>query len=191
MKVEPLILLRMKKIIFAFELDNTLWECGGERHDILEAPFEKKSLISGLIKDKRGKRLYPYPEIKTILTQIKDSGYTIVFLANTEKPECTRQLVKIAEIDHLPDITVFNLKNKKEQINELMSDTGCTPEDIIYFDSCRENTHLVRPMGVNTFLIPDEGLTHDTFIVAMKNVSMYMDVERLGITWGSVRVKER
>ena len=179
----------MKKIVFAFELDNTLWECGGERHDKLESPFEKKSVISGLIKDKRGKKLYPYPGIKTILSQIKDSGYTIVFMATTEKPECTRQLLKITEIDHFPDISLFNKDNKKDQINKLMADTGSKPEDIIYFDSSRENTHQVKPIGVNTFLIPDEGLTHDTFMVVMKNVSMYMDVERLGITWGSTRRK--
>lgn len=177
----------MKKIIFAFELDNTLWECGGERHDKLEAPFEKKSVIGGLIKDKMGKRLYPYPEIKTILSQIKDSGYTIAFMATTGKPECTRQLMEITEIDHFPDISIFNEDNKKDQINMLMAETGSTPGEILYFDSSRENTRQLKPMDINTFLIPDEGLTHDTFMVAMKNVSMYMNIERLGITWGSVR----
>ncbi|MFW5820160.1 MAG: magnesium-dependent phosphatase-1 [Bacteroidota bacterium] len=177
----------MKKIIFAFELDNTLWECGKERHDKLEEPFEKKSVISGLIKDKSGKTLYPYPEIKTILSQIKDCDYTIVFMATTGNPQCTKKLMEITEIDHFPDFTIFSEESKANQINKLLNDTDSDAESIVYFDTSRENAHQARSMGVNTFLIPDEGLTHDTFMMAMKNVSMYMDVERLGITWGSVR----
>ncbi len=177
----------MRRIIFAFELDNTLWECGEERHDTLEGPFEKKSVIDGLIKDRSGKKLYPYPEIKTILSQIKDSEYSIVFMATTGNPRCTQELMKITEIDHFPDITIFSEESKIDQVKKLITDTSSVPEDIIYFDSSRENTHQVKPMGINTFLIPDEGLTHDTFMVAMKNASMYMNVERLGVTWGSVR----
>lgn len=180
----------MKKIIFTFELDNTLWNCSGGNHDKLEQPFEKKSVISGLIRDRTGRKLYPYPEIKRVLEQIKSGDYSIAFTSTTQNPECTHKLTKITGIDNYPDFNIFNSKSKKEQMEMLILQAGCNPENIIYFDSSRNNILNIRPLGINAFLIPDEGLTHDTFILAMKNVSMWMDIDELGITWGSIRKAE-
>lgn len=177
----------MKKVVFVFELDNTLWDSRGVKHDNLEGPYTRQSLLSGLVKDSKGKKLYPYPEVKTVLQQIQDSDYSIAFISHTDFPERTEELLEITDMERYSDLCVFNNKSRKEQMEILMAKMGCMPEDIIYFDSSRDNIRQLKHLDLNSFLIPDVGLTHDTFIVAMKNVSMWMDVENLGITWGGPR----
>jgi len=172
----------MEKIIFIFELDFTLWDCEEVRHDKLKQPFKKKGLA---IVDTNEKKLSPFPEIIKILDQIKNSNYGIVFTSSTKIPECTRTLLKLSGIEKYPDITIFNSDSKNDQVGSLMAQTDIPANKIIYFDSNPDNIEQVKPYGINTFLIPDEGLTYDTFLLAMKNASLTMEIDKLGIVWGN------
>jgi magnesium-dependent phosphatase-1 len=172
----------MEKIIFIFELDFTLWDCDKVKHYMLKPPFKKKM---NSIVDVNDKKITPYPEIFTILEQIKEANYGIVLTAKTRIPEHTREFVKLAGLSGYPDITIFNDDTKKDQLASLMTLTDIPPSKIIYFDSNPYNIEQVKPFGIHTFLIPDEGLTYDTFLLAMKNASFTMEVDRLGITWGT------
>lgn len=172
----------MEKIIFIFELDFTLWNCEEVRHDRLNRPFRKNGKT---ISDIFGKKLSPFPEISYILDRIKESNYGIVFTSTSKVPECTRTLVKLADIHQYPDITIYNDDSKKEQIASLMAQTDILSEKIIYFDSKSENIDEVKSLGIQTFLIPDEGLTFDTFQLAMKTAGLTMELDNLGITWGN------
>jgi len=171
----------MEKALFVFELDQTIWDCGKISTDQLSGPFKKNN---GEIFDHAGHKIQTFPEIGKILDLILSANYSIAFTSTTSKPDCTRELTRIAGIDKYPDITIYNNENKQDQVLSLMAQTGMESQNLLYFDTQTENVRELKSLDIHTFLIPDEGLTYDTFILAMKNAGLVMDLDRLGITWG-------
>ncbi|MBE0652698.1 MAG: magnesium-dependent phosphatase-1 [Bacteroidales bacterium] len=171
----------MEKILFVFELDGTLMECKGTKHDELTAPLK---LTDHVVTDSKGKKCRLYPEVKDILKKISAANYSIAFASRTQNPDQTREILRMFGIDKYADVTAFNYLTKAEQIEFLSAQTEITHDKILFFDADRSHTEEINLLGVKTYLIPDEGLTMDTFIVSMKNASLSFDLERLKITWG-------
>ncbi|MGC9342222.1 MAG: hypothetical protein ACP5E3_05950, partial [Bacteroidales bacterium] len=141
----------------------------------------------GDIIDPRGVNLVLLPEVKKVFNRIKKADYEIAFTSRTVKPELTNDLVKLLDLQKYSSFNVFNNESKNKQLAEVSTRTGVPLKQIIYFDTIEENVEEVKPLGACTFLIPDEGLTLDTFIVSMKNacLSFNLDLDSLGITWGN------
>ena len=171
----------MEKVLFVFELDHTLWNCSTGKHSQLEPPFRKEDKS---LKDRSGNELYVYPEVSKVLDQIKKANYEIVFTSTSENPSQTLELLQLTGLDNYPFLTLFNDQPKPEQLQSIASKSGTPVANMIYFDVSRKNIEEIKPLGTTTFLIPDEGLTHDTFMVSMKNAGLLLDLDRLGITWG-------
>jgi magnesium-dependent phosphatase-1 len=173
----------MTDVIFAFELDFTVWNFENLGHDQMETPLKKDQED---IVDAKGRRLKLLPEIKTIFDRIKHAGYKIVLTSRTIYPDLTHDLVQMLGLDQYTELTIFNKENKNKQLAEISTQTGIPVKHIIYYDTIKRNIEDIKPTGACTFLIPDNGLNLDTFEISMKNacLSFTLDLDRLGITWG-------
>ena len=172
----------MEKIIFIFELENTLIECSSGKLDLLIPPFDLKDKI---IFDAENNACRLFPEVLKVLEKVSDANYSIAFACSTDKSLQTKELIRLLEIEKFADITEINLMDRAEQMESISSKSGIPLNEMLYFDASLKNIKNVKNQGITTFLIPDEGLTFDTFLLAMKNASLSFDLERMNITWGS------
>ncbi len=168
--------------MFVFDLDFTIWNCGETWLDHTQPPFHKEK---GVIVDAQGKEMRLYPEVKLILNQIRDAGYKMAVASRTNEPDWAKQLIRLHELDHFFDYLEIYPGSKAEHFRNLHIHSGIDYEDMVFFDDDSRNIDEVKILGVNAFLIP-EGLTHDTFLVILKNLSLSLNIDRLGVIWGGM-----
>lgn len=170
------------KVFFLFELDFTLWDCGDIPHSRLHLPLQKNM---HMVKDQAGKLVNASQDIFRIMDELKEAGYGIGYLASSPIPECTEKLLSYLGLEPYPDKVIFTDQNRKDQFKAFMEETGATADKMIYFDSSRENVEIAKSLNIISFLIPNEGLTYDTYKLALKTASMKTDLKELKIIWGT------
>jgi magnesium-dependent phosphatase 1 len=81
--------------LIVFDLDFTLWDCGGTWCDCLSPPFRARD---GEITDRTGRNIHLYEDVPSILDQCRRNGVPIAVASRTEQPEWARELLDLLSI---------------------------------------------------------------------------------------------
>ncbi len=131
--------------LVVFDLDFTLWDCGGTWCDCLRPPFLKKE---GQFFDSDGRHLTLYSDVLAILDDVDDLGLPMALASRTERPDWARELLKLFGIqDRFPYQEIY--PGSKVKHLKKISDLSRVPLDkMLFFDDEHRNLADLRPYGV-------------------------------------------
>jgi magnesium-dependent phosphatase 1 len=145
--------------LIIFDLDFTLWDCGGTWCDCLRPPFSRRS---GKVLDSRGRQVTLYADVPGILDQVESLKIPTALASRTEQPGWARELVDLLGIrDRFLYEEIFP-GSKIRHFNNLFRDSGLAFEAMLFFDDEPRNLYDLEPLGVCCQLVPD-GLNQAIF----------------------------
>lgn len=141
----------MEKLV-VFDLDFTLWDAGGTWCDHTNPPYRR---VNQHVVDSYGAQIKLYPEVRTILDDLKDQNVAMALASRTGAPAWARQLLQLFEIGHYFEYQEIYPSNKVTHFNELKKQTGVPFEKMVFFDDEMRNVHDVAALGVHAVYVPD------------------------------------
>ncbi|WP_372776087.1 magnesium-dependent phosphatase-1 [Mangrovibacterium sp.] len=154
--------------LFVFDLDFTIWNAGGTWCDSTHPPFAWKDRK---LTDQDGRWIYLYPEVKEILTELKEEGHLIALASRTNAPTVAKQLLHMFEIDHFIDSREIYPGSKLTHFDRILKELKVAKEDVVFFDDEYRNVEEIRSIGIESVLVPN-GLTKEIvkpyMVIAMK-----------------------
>ncbi len=153
----------MAERLIVFDLDFTLWDCGGTWCDCTRPPYRKKE---SRVFDSRGSEITLYPHVREILDYCREQGWIMALASRTDEPAWARELLALLGIDRLfahreiyPGGKVTHLK----RINRL---SGVSFDRMIFFDDEMRNIRDTEALGVKAVYV-ERGLDWEVFRSAL------------------------
>ena len=145
----------MRKKVFVFDLDFTLWDAGGTWCDATNPPY---SWNNGRLLDQSGRWIRLYPEVEPILEQLQKNGKYIVAASRTFEPDWANDLLNMFDIDYFFHLKEIYPADKKKHFNKIQEHFGLPYSDMVFFDDEYRNVYSVRELGVQTVFV-ENGVT--------------------------------
>jgi magnesium-dependent phosphatase 1 len=155
----------MKKQLFIFDLDFTLWHLSGTWCDCTWPPYHKKN---GIVVDSTNAHMNMYPETIKILQNLKNEGYPLAVASRTDQPSWAKELMKLLGIDHFFDYKEIYPSSKVKHLKRIKEDSGYDFHDMVFFDDEHRNISETRKLGVNAVLVKN-GITNE-LVEAYKSI---------------------
>lgn len=145
--------------LIVFDLDFTLWDCGGTWCDCLSPPFLlKQSEIS----DRSGRHIRFYADVISILDFCDSNGIVTALASRTERPDWAKELLDLLEATDRFAFSEIYPSSKLKHFASLQSRTEINYESMLFFDDEMRNIHEVSELGV-TCVYVENGLTQEVF----------------------------
>jgi len=133
--------------LVVFDLDFTLWDCGGLWIDCAAYPFSKTA--TGSIIDSSGRTLRLYEDVLDILAELDELPIPIGVASRTEQPDWARDLLNLFEIKDRFQFAEIYPDSKTEHFTGLREESGFAFEEMLFFDDEVRNIRGVGALGVN------------------------------------------
>jgi magnesium-dependent phosphatase 1 len=137
-------------MLFVFDLDFTLWDCGGTWCDLTQPPYLKKE---DKILDAERRNITLYQDVRFLLETLENQNVEMAVASRTTAPDQARKLMALFDIDKFfqyqeifPGSKVFHFKNLQQK-------TGFQYSEMYFFDDELRNIEEVQKMGVHCVLI--------------------------------------
>ena len=148
-----------KPELIVFDLDFTLWDCGGTWCDCLSPPFR---LRNGGIQDRTGRHVRLYEDVLPILDHCDETGMRMALASRTEQPPWARELVELLSITKRFAHAEIYPSSKLKHFSALRKSSGVEYQEMIFFDDEVRNIREVSALGVHCIHVGD-GLTAELF----------------------------
>lgn len=136
--------------VIVFDLDFTLWDCGGTWCDCLWPPFRK---AGSRVLDAHDSHVRLYPDVQEILDEIDSLGIPLAVASRTEQPGWARELLSLLGIrDRFTYEEIFP-GSKIRHFERIREASGFTLEEMLFFDDEPRNLYDLEPMGVRCRLV--------------------------------------
>ncbi|MDF1862447.1 MAG: magnesium-dependent phosphatase-1 [Verrucomicrobiales bacterium] len=132
--------------LIVFDLDFTLWDCGGLWVDCTSYPFE--TLPNGTIVDRENRGMRLYEEVTDILDHVDQLGIPMALASRTGRPDWARDLLDRFEIRKRFAFEEIFPSSKVQHFSRLNADSGYEFEEMLFFDDERRNIVDVGALGV-------------------------------------------
>ena len=152
--------------LVVFDLDFTLWDCGGLWVDCAAHPFRENG--SGQVVDSAGRILKLYEDVIGILDWLEDQSILMGLASRTERPAWACNLLDLFAIRNRFHFSEIYPGSKITHFKQLREDSGLEFADMIFFDDESRNVEEVGSLGVYTVGVRN-GMNDQLFRVAMKN----------------------
>lgn len=152
--------------LIVFDLDFTLWDCGGLWVDCTDFPFRKDS--SGRIEDGSGRHLRLFEDVGDILDVVDHMDIPMALASRTEQPAWARNLLDLMGIRSRFAFEEIYPGSKVAHFQKLKIDSGVSFENMLFFDDENRNIVEVGDLGVNSVLVPN-GLNSGLFEKGFEN----------------------
>lgn len=139
----------MKKLI-VFDLDFTLWDCGGTWCDCTSPPYY---LSNNNVIDSQNKIIRLFPEVKDILQKLKSNNIKIAIASRTQRPEWAIELLEKFDVKKYIDFSEIYPTEKTKHFKALYHKSGIEYKDMIFFDDEYRNIIDVKKLGVQCILV--------------------------------------
>ncbi len=143
--------------LFVFDLDYTLWNAGDTWVDCTHPPFVWRG---DRLKDQSGRWLRLYPDVKSVLEELKDAGKLIAAASRTDAPPLAGELMRLLEIDHFFDAREIYPGSKITHLSKIEKALGVAREDTVFFDDEYRNIDDISSIGIRSVFVRD-GLTRN------------------------------
>ncbi|MCZ6671512.1 MAG: magnesium-dependent phosphatase-1 [Verrucomicrobia bacterium] len=138
--------------LIVFDLDFTLWDCGGTWCDCLRPPFV---LTDGMVRDAYGRHIHLYPEVLSILDDVDEMGIPMGIASRTDRPDWARQLLELLGVKERFAYQEIFPGSKVTHIKNIASASGIPLNAMLFFDDEQRNLHDLRPLGVHCKVVPN------------------------------------
>jgi len=145
--------------LIVFDLDFTLWDCGGTWCDCLSPPFR---LSGNRIVDRGGRYVRFYSDVVSILDLCDERQVATALASRTEQPEWAKELLRLLDVTHRFAFSEIYPSSKLKHFASLSRSTGVAYDRMLFFDDEMRNIHEVSDLGVTSVLVED-GLTRKVF----------------------------
>ena len=151
-----------------FDLDFTLWDCGGLWIDCCEYPFEQHH--NGRVFGARGSEFTLYPDVMDILEQLEGQGIRLSLASRTSAPKWARKLLDMFGILERFEHAQIYPGEKTRHFHKIRKASDVRYENMIFFDDEARNIHDVSALGVLS-MHTRKGVNHGLLDRALKTYS--------------------
>jgi magnesium-dependent phosphatase 1 len=148
-----------KPQLIVFDLDFTLWDCGGTWCDCLSPPFDQRC---GEVLDRTGRQVRLYEGVSAIFDDCDKHEIPMALASRTEQPEWACELLKLLEIDQRFAFAEIYPSSKIRHFKALAEQSGVMHDEMLFFDDEMRNIHEVSRLGVESIYV-EAGLTRAVF----------------------------
>ena len=153
--------------LVVFDLDFTLWDCGGTWCDCLSPPF---GLRGGRVHDQTGRHVRLYEDVFRILDHCDQHGIRMALASRTEQPPWARELVELLSITARFAYAEIYPSSKLKHFAAIRESSGVDYTKMMFFDDEMRNISEVSTLGVSCVHVGD-GLTHQIFHASLADFS--------------------
>ena len=139
-------------MLVVFDLDFTLWDCGGTWCDHTNPPYFKEN---GFILDDDERKIRLYPEVRIILEKLREENIPVGVASRTGAPDWADELMVLFDIKKYFGYFEIYPGSKINHFKSLQSKTGLPYEDMIFFDDEYRNIQEVGQLGVEAVFVED------------------------------------
>ena len=138
--------------LIVFDLDLTLWDCGGSWCDCLSPPFR---IRDDQVVDRLGARIRLYEDVQAILNDCDSRDIPMALASRTQEPDWARELLDLLGITDRFAYAEIYPASKFSHFSSLKSDSGIAYEEMLFFDDEMRNIHDVSQLGVTCIHVPN------------------------------------
>lgn len=139
-------------MLVVFDLDFTLWDCGGTWCDHTNPPYYKQN---GMIVDDDQRMIRLYPEVIDILNQLNRQNISLGIASRTSAPDWADELMQLFDIEKYFQYFEIYPGSKINHFRSLQGKTGLKYNDMIFFDDEYRNISEVGQLGVEAVFVED------------------------------------
>ncbi len=150
--------------LIVFDLDFTLWDCGGTWCDCLTPPFQ---LRNDRVLDRNGRHVRLYDGIDDILNHCEQQSISYAIASRTEQPSWARELLDLLQISHRFAFAEIYPSSKLRHFASLRDSSGFDYHQMLFFDDEMRNIREVSELGVTSIFV-EEGMTVELFHEALQ-----------------------
>lgn len=142
--------MTIKKEIFVFDLDFTLWNAGGGWCDTSNPPYK---WINGKLLDNSGSWMRLYPDVIEILETLKKNKKIIVAASRTFEPDWANDLIRLFDIDKYFDLKEIYPGSKIRHFKQIQNHFNIPHSKMVFFDDEYRNIDEVGSLGVEAVYV--------------------------------------
>jgi magnesium-dependent phosphatase 1 len=152
-------------MLFIFDLDFTLWNCGGTWCDHTFPPYKK--LNNNTVVDSQGLHIKLYEDTLAILEELKKQNIEMGLASRTGAPDWARQLLHLFEIENYFKHKEIYPNSKVVHFGSIQKKTGIPFNEMFFFDDETRNIEDVESLGVNCYFV-ENGINMQIIRAALK-----------------------
>ena len=153
--------------LIVFDLDFTLWDCGGTWCDCLAPPFRVRN---DRVIDRWDRQVRLYPDVHGILDFCDEASITMALASRTEQPDWARQLIELLGIQHRFEFAEIYPSSKLKHFAALRRSSGIDYSRMLFFDDEQRNIDEVSTLGVTSIFVR-RGISQDLFESGLQQFS--------------------
>ena len=138
--------------LVVFDLDFTLWDCGGTWCDCLTPPF---AVTRKRVVDRAGRQVRLYDDVAGILDCCDSKGIPMALASRTEQPSWARELIALLDVAHRFAHLEIYPSSKLKHFAALRDASGVEFSQMLFFDDEPRNIREVSQLGVTCVEVPD------------------------------------
>lgn len=146
-------------MLVVFDLDFTLWDCGGTYCDCTFPPYARKGRD---ICDSDGSIIRLFNDVPDILAKLKNDNVRMAVASRTTAPHQARELMQLLDIDRYFEILEIYPDSKTTHFHRIAEKSGVSFQNMLFFDDEYRNIDEVGELGVNVVHV-NHGLTRKLF----------------------------
>ena len=146
--------------LIVFDLDLTLWDCGGLWVDCTSPPY--RLCKDGSILDSADRIMRLYPDVPEILDEVESLGCEMAIASRTDQPGWARDLLELMGFWSRFDYEEIFPSSKVAHFANLKRDSGIPYREMLFFDDESRNIIEVGELGVRCIAI-DRGIDQAAF----------------------------
>jgi magnesium-dependent phosphatase 1 len=151
--------------LVVFDLDLTLWECGGAVWcDCLSPPFHRDQ---NHVLDRRGNRTRLFDDVISILDDLDQHEIPAALASRTNEPSWARELLELLGIENRFAFAQIYPEAKFSHFASLREQSGFAYDEMLFFDDEMRNIRDVSQLGVDCVHV-SEGVNQPLFRHSMR-----------------------
>ncbi|WP_417763790.1 magnesium-dependent phosphatase-1 [Shewanella sp.] len=136
--------------LVVFDLDFTLWDCGGTWCDHTVPPYQRHG---DHICDAEGNKISLYADVANILHYAQQQQLPLALASRTYQPTWAKKLLQLFEIDEYFDIQQIFPDSKRTHFANIHQHTGVAYHNMLFFDDEVRNIQDVSSLGVKAVYV--------------------------------------
>ncbi len=136
--------------LVVFDLDFTLWDCGGTWCDHTEPPYQRRG---DHICDAGGNKISLYADVAKILHYAQQQQLPLALASRTYQPTWAKKLLQLFEIDNFFDVQQIFPDSKRTHFANIQQLTGIAYNNMLFFDDEMRNIQDVSSLGVKAVYV--------------------------------------
>ncbi|MBN1500966.1 MAG: magnesium-dependent phosphatase-1 [Spirochaetes bacterium] len=143
--------MSMEKLV-VFDLDFTLWNCGGTWCDCTDPPYK---IVNNQLQDRAGRRIFLYDGMLSLLKTLNQMNIKTATASRTEEPAWAKSILMMLEIYDFFQYHEIYPGSKIRHFESLKARSGVSYENMIFFDDEFRNIKEIQALGVFAVYVQD------------------------------------